>query len=261
MPIEESEIVSNVRLKSDYWRIILKSPSAASYVLPGQFVHVRIAELPHRVLRRPFSICDAGDGLLTIVYKVVGEGTQMLARLSSGTVGVMGPLGVPFTLPAVTERPVIVAGGYGAAATLLLAKQSPTKGVFLLGARSESDLILLDEFKKTGFDVRMATQDGSVGLKGMVVDLLEPLAKEAAAGSQMRFYGCGPAGMTFAVARMLLAHDLDGELSVDHAMCCGVGACFACVVKVKDRSKEKGWRYARACSEGPVFPVREIYMQ
>jgi dihydroorotate dehydrogenase electron transfer subunit len=90
---------------------------------------------------------------------------------------------------------------------------------------------------------------------------LEPLLAEAEHnGAGMRFYGCGPAGMTFAMARLVLAHGLDAELSVDHAMCCGVGACFACVVKVKDRTKEKGWRYARACSEGPVFTASNIYL-
>ena len=262
MPIEEAEIVSNTRLKNEYWRVTARSPQVCPLVQPGQFVHVRISELPHRVLRRPFSVCDvAPGGLLTIVYKIVGEGTLALSRLTSGALGVMGPLGVPFTVPRADERPVIAAGGYGAAATLLLARRSPSKGVILLGARSAADLILLDEFKQTGFDVRVATQDGSAGKRGLVTDLLAPCLDDAKAGVKTRFYGCGPAGMTLAVARMVLGSGLDAELSVDHAMCCGVGACFACVVKIKDASKEKGWRYARACSEGPVFPASSIHME
>ena len=141
MKTEKAKIVFNNNLKADYYKVIFNAPGVADLVQPGQFVHVQISGLRDRILRRPFSVCDVtSDGLLTVVYKVVGEGTKVLSELELGTVcDVMGPLGNPYSLPAEDEYPVIVAGGYGSAATYILAKKSKLKGVLLLGAKSEKD--------------------------------------------------------------------------------------------------------------------------
>lgn len=254
------EIVSNTILKDSYYRAEFFVPDICAETQPGQFVHVKIANLRDRILRRPFSISDvSGNGILTVIYKVVGEGTEVLAGLPAGTVcDLMGPLGKPFSLPLENELPVIVAGGYGSAATYLLAKRSPVKGVLLLGARSEADLILTEKFAAAGFDVRLATQDGSQGHKGLVTELIPPLLKEKT-GQKIRFYGCGPTPMLIALAKILQQNGFgDGEISLDHLMCCGVGACFACVVKIK-ADNEDGWRYARTCKEGPVFTADDVY--
>jgi dihydroorotate dehydrogenase electron transfer subunit len=120
-------------------------------------------------------------------------------------------------------------------------------------------LILTDKFADAGFDVRTATNDGSEGHKGFVTELIvQALAENP--GKKIRFYGCGPTPMLLALAKILQdAGYNDGELSLDHLMCCGVGACFACVVKVK-ADNEDGWRYARTCKEGPVFKVEDVYI-
>ncbi|MCP3965734.1 MAG: dihydroorotate dehydrogenase electron transfer subunit [Lentisphaerae bacterium] len=259
--MKKGEIVTNSILKDEYYQVQFYVPEICRETRPGQFVHVKIANLRDRILRRPFSISDVSeDGLLTVVYKVVGEGTKVLAELKPGEVcDLMGPLGNPFSVPAEDEFPVIVAGGYGSAATYLLAERAPTKGVLLLGARSQNDLILTDKFAAAGFDVRTSTNDGSEGYKGFVTELI-PQVLEENQGKKIRFYGCGPTPMLLALAKILQDKGYnDGELSLDHLMCCGVGACFACVVKIKDDNPD-GWRYARTCKEGPVFKASDVYV-
>ena len=259
--LEDANILRNARLKGDYWKVDFNSPEICPEVKPGQFVHVQIAQLRDRILRRPFSICNVtDDGVLSLVYKVVGEGTAALSELKPGTeCNLMGPQGVPFSDPGADEIPVIVAGGYGSAATYILAQRSANPGILLLGARSEADIILTEEFENCGFDVRLATEDGSLGTKGLVTLLLDQVIEENAGNAQrLHFYGCGPHGMLMAMGQLLLAKGKDGELSLDHLMCCGVGACFACVIKVK-ADNEDGWRYARTCNEGPVFKASEVY--
>jgi len=254
-------IISNRVLQDAYRQIEFYVPDICRQTQPGQFIHLKINGLRDRILRRPFSICNvADDGILTVVYKVVGTGTEVLAELPPGTVcDLLGPLGKPFSLPQPDELPVLVAGGYGSAATYLLAQRSPVKGLLLLGARSRTDLILTDRFAAAGFTVRTATNDGSAGIKGLVTDLVTAVIQENP-GRKLRFYGCGPHGMLMALGKQILAAGYDGELSLDHLMCCGIGACFACVVKVKADTPE-GWRYARTCKEGPVFPASRVYYE
>ncbi|UDQ99177.1 dihydroorotate dehydrogenase electron transfer subunit [Lentisphaerota bacterium WC36G] len=258
---EVGEILKNEVLKGDYYKVVFYVPEICKNTKPGQFVHVKIANLRDRILRRPFSICDVDveTGELTVAYKIVGEGTKVLATLEVGTVcDLMGPLGVSFTPTKDDEFPVIVAGGYGSAATHILAKQCVTKGVLLLGARSEDDLILMDKFEEANFEVRLSTNDGSVGHQGLVTELVEQIIAENTDNKKLRFYGCGPTPMLMALGKMLEDKGYECELSLDHLMCCGVGACFACVVKVK-ANNEDGWRYARTCNEGPVFNSKDVY--
>lgn len=257
---DNNKILSNENLKGSYWRVRISAPEITATAQAGQFVHMRLPLLRDRILRRPFSICDASeDGTLTLVYKVVGAGTERLSDLKPGNCcDLMGPLGKPYGMPEPGTVPILVAGGYGSASTLLLAKRAHTKGILLLGARSKDDLLLVDEYKALGFDVRTATNDGSDGHKGFVTDLLDD-ALAGLKGAKAAIYGCGPDMMLMALGRKAVALKLHAELSLDHHMCCGVGACFACVVRVKDSTGPDGWRYARACKEGPVFKAEDIY--
>lgn len=253
--MKKGDILSNQILKGDYRKIVFYAPDIAQKAKPGQFVHVHIPQLRDRILRRPFSIfnVDSQAGTLSLVYKVVGLGTTQMAILQAGeNCPVMGPLGNTFSTPTEDKIPVLIAGGYGSAANFLQAKISPRKGILLLGARSEADLILIEDFKSIGFDVRISTNDGSFGKKGFVTELLKPLLEESP--EKYNFYACGPHPMLVSTAKMLLEYGRgDGELSLDQPMCCGVGACFACVIQVLDPSSIDGWRYARSCSEGPIF--------
>jgi dihydroorotate dehydrogenase electron transfer subunit len=262
MKTGKAEIIYNANIKADYYKVVFNAPHVSNAVLPGQFIHVQIGGLRDRILRRPFSVCDTStDGLLTIVYKVVGEGTNVLSKLRIGAVcDVLGPLGNPYSLPNNDEYPVIVAGGYGAAAMYILAKQAKRKGVLLLGAKTEKDLILADDYSQLGFDVKITTEDGSFGTKGLVTSLLKKYF-EAEQKDRMKFYGCGPNPMMIAVAKMASQYGKNAELSMDHAMCCGVGACYACVVKIKDSESSNGWKYVRTCREGPVFSSDLIFFE
>lgn len=250
---EDAAIVGNRVLQGDYYQVDLACPGIAAQVQPGQFVHIKLPLFEHRVLRRPFSVYDVDveTGRLSIIYKIVGEGTAHLATLAPGTTAdVMGPLGVGFSEPAADRTPILVAGGYGCAATYLLAKRSPAPCRVLIGGRSRGDILLADAFAALGSEVRIATEDGSQGHHGLVTDLLsEALSADPPAPV---ICACGPNPMLKAVAEIALARGLDAEISLDHAMCCGVGACFACVVKMKADGPD-GWKYVRTCLEGPVF--------
>jgi dihydroorotate dehydrogenase electron transfer subunit len=258
--LKDSKIVSNKRETGDYFRVIFDAPEISQAANPGQFVHVKIFGLGDRILRRPFSICDcSSDGRLEILYKVVGEGTKFLSELKQGSIcNLMGPNGTGFSNPA-GKIPVLVTGGYGSAATFMLSKTTPRKGFFLAGAKTADDILLAEKYKANGFDVEIATDDGSVGEKGFVTKLLENFIKRNRNEiANFAFYSCGPEPMLLAVAGLLTQNGVDGELSLDRVMCCGVGACLACVVKIKS-GDEKGWRYSRTCIEGPVFKAGEIY--
>ena len=257
----ECRIKQNEPLKSGYRRIVFDAPEIAKAAKGGQFVHVRITPMKDRILRRPFSIsnADPATGELTVVYKVVGHGTEELAQMREGeTCRILGPLGNAYTAPDAETFPILAAGGYGTAALYLTAKNAPKKGILLLGARTKDDLILVEDFEKLGFEVRIATNDGSVGHKGFVTELLAG----ALAGrdkAKCMVYGCGPTPMLLALGKLTLENQVPAELSLDQHMCCGVGACFACVVKIKDAASPDGWRYSRSCKEGPVYNATEVY--
>ena len=222
----KSEILENVNLKGDYYQIRFSSPEIAAAAKPGHFVHVRIDERRDFMLRRPFSIKDAENGVVTLLYKVVGKGTEALSKMKPGEYcDLLGPQGRPFT-PQKGHRALIIVGGYGAAATWQLTRSMPG-GVVLLGARSEADLLLTKEYAEAGFDVRIATNDGSVGKKGFVTELIPELLENQE--EPFFVYGCGPKPMLMALAALMKKENLAGELSLDEIMCCGVGSCFGCV--------------------------------
>ena len=252
---ETASITVNRPLSGRYYRLDLAAPVIARAARPGQFVHLRLPGFQHRVLRRPFSICDAdpASGRLTLVYKTVGEGTEHLARLPAGCAAdLIGPLGIGFSPPPAGRLAILVAGGYGCAAVYLLARHAPRPCLCLFGARTASDLLLLDEFRALGGELRTATDDGSAGRRGLVTDLLAEALAAAPAEPPPMVYACGPNPMLRTVSRLALARGSDAEISLDHAMCCGVGACFACVVKRRAANAD-GWEYVRTCVDGPVF--------
>jgi len=254
---EKAPILRNTRLQGSYYRVDVRAPGIAPQVRPGQFVHVQLPAFEHRVLRRPFSVfsTEPTAGTLSIIYKIVGEGTAHLARLSEGAVlDMMGPLGNGYTDPPGGYRPIVVAGGYGCAATYLFVRRSPVPCLVCLGGRSAEDLLLVDEFQALGAEVRLATDDGSRGHRGVVTDLLAGALEQT---PQPWVVACGPNPMLKAVCRIVAARALEAEVSLDHAMCCGVGACFACVVKMKAANAD-GWEYVRTCLSGPVFPASQV---
>ncbi len=248
-------IVSNERDTELYFRLAVRAPRIASLVQPGQFAHVRILPLRQALLRRPFSIFEAEGETFSILYKVVGNGTRVLSEMQPGQeLSVIGPLGRGFTVPqAAQETPLLVAGGYGMAALYLLAQRSPQKGIVFAGGRRRADILCEEQFRALGWAVRVTTEDGSGGEKGLVTQPLAAELKRDSAGAKL--FACGPTPMLKAVAAIAAQFEVPAELSMDEHMCCGVGVCLTCVIPVRT---ESGWEYLRTCTEGPVFDSRRI---
>ncbi len=163
------QIVSNEHDTESYFRLVLSAPQIAPLIQPGQFAHVRVTPLKDALLRRPFSIFQVAGDTVSILYKTVGKGTDALARMRAGEeISVIAPLGHGFTVPKPGgETPLLVAGGYGMAAMYLLAQRSPQKGIVFVGGRKRVDILCEKEFAALGWDVRVTTEDGSHGEKGV----------------------------------------------------------------------------------------------
>ena len=249
------QIVSNDRDTDSYFRLVLRAPEIAPLIQPGQFAHVRILPMRDALLRRPFSIFQVAADTFSILYKTIGKGTEMLARMAAGEeVSVIAPLGHGFTVPKKGgETPLLVAGGYGMAAMFLLAQRSPQRGMVLVGGRRRVDILCEKEFAAIGWEVRATTEDGSHGEKGLVTHpLIRELQKKL---PHRKIFACGPTPMLKAVGKIAEEFNVPAELSMDEHMCCGVGTCLTCVIPVKAGD---GWEYQRTCTEGQVFDSRDV---
>ena len=251
-----------------YRMLALDAPRIAAAVSPGQFVHVKVPGLEASALRRPFSVFDAeprhddgSGGRVTVLYKVVGRGTAALSKAAeSSELEVIGPLGTGF--PVKCEGvPLLVGGGYGVAPLYFLAKRMVSDGqvgrpILFVGGRTKADLLELDAFRALGVDVRAATNDGSEGARGFVTGPLdEALVELRREGKGFELFACGPDGLLKAVAERALSTGTKGWISMDRHMVCGVGACFACVQRLRRPNGEE-WN-ARCCVNGPVFRASE----
>ena len=247
-----------------YRMLVLAAPQIAAAATPGQFVHVKIPSLEDSALRRPFSIfdADAAAGTVTVLYKMVGRGTAALAKeLPGAALEVIGPLG--FGFPVTCEGvPLLVGGGYGVAPLYFLAKRLLAQGVaekpiLFVGGRTKGDLLEIERFRALGMEVRTATNDGSEGVKGFVTEPLDDaLIALREQGKKFEFFTCGPDGLLKAVSQRAVGTGSKGWISMDRHMICGVGACFACVQKLRKANGEE-WN-ARCCVNGPVFKAEEI---
>lgn len=227
---------------------------AAAY--PGQFVHVAVSDTCDPLLRRPLSICQVNaDKEWSLVYRQQGRGTTQLSKMTSGMqINILGPLGHGYTWPTTPNGSVLlIGGGVGVPPLLFLAQRLQAAGwqpQIALGFVNKQSAILLDEFKALGLPVSVATQDGSLGQRGLVIDLLTN--KEIIA-----VYSCGPWPMLQAVANWCVQRNLPCQVSLEARMACGIGACLGCVCKVQHPGQTPSWE--RVCREGPVFTAQEVF--
>lgn len=216
--------------------------------VPGQFFNVRALDSTAPLLRRPISVCDArpDSGQVDLLVQKVGDGTCLIAERRPGAqVDMIGPLGNPFE--ADPKRPALmIAGGVGVAPLHFLARRlcalgaDPASITFCYGARTEGDFALLDRIESTGVEVALATEDGSRGARGYVTDVAEERMHPEA-----QIFVCGPSPMMNAALRLMRKRGLEGQLSLENMMGCGVGACQGCVVETR-----RG--HLRVCCDGPV---------
>lgn len=257
MKLEQAVVQSNTAAGAGYRRLELYAPAIAEQVRPGQFVHVKVPDLDGSVLRRPFSIFNAQDGILTILFKAVGRGTQRLLTIEAGNqLSILGPLGNTFPAPEPEQTVLLVAGGYGVAPLHFLAKRlcDVRPGIVFIGARTSEDILCAKDMSTLQWDVRIATEDGTLGTRGRVTDILDAWFTQHPTQTAT-IYACGPDGMLQAVAKRSSRHAAKAWLSLDKHMGCGVGACLACVQKVR---KGADIVRVRVCKDGPIFDASVI---
>lgn len=237
------KIVANEPLTSDVWRMVLEGDTQW-ISRPGQFVNI---ELEGLYLRRPISINDWTENTITIIYKVVGRGTEQMSRMTAGEeLDVLTGLGNGFDVDVECERPLLVGGGVGVPPLYRLAKELLARGKkvsVVLGFNTAKEIFYADEFRALGAEVYISTADGSVGTKGFVTDAIREGEVEFD-----YFYSCGPLPMLKALCDNTT---VSGELSFEERMGCGFGACMGCSCKTLTGNK-------RICKEGPVMKREEI---
>ena len=238
-------IAENSLIATKTYKLVLVGEGAVD----GEFVDIGI---PGFYLRRPLSICDKEDGRLTVVYKVVGEGTKVLSEMGVGEVlEVLTGLGRGFEPEACKAEALLVGGGLGVPPLYLLAKELKARGkkvTAVLGFNKVDEIILADEFQAVCDKVVVSTADGSVGVKGFVTDAIKEMAGQAGHGEYDYFYTCGPMVMMKAVCAAL---EGPGEASLEERMGCGAGFCYGCSIQTKNGPK-------RVCKDGPVFKKEEL---
>ncbi|NOZ40981.1 MAG: dihydroorotate dehydrogenase electron transfer subunit [Planctomycetes bacterium] len=276
-------VTENVQLATDTYRLRFECPELAAEIVPGQFLMLRLPASADPLLGRPFALYDtvlddAGKPVgVDVVYLVVGKLTGLLAQCQPGDrLEVWGPLGNGFfakpdeSAAEPVEHLIMVAGGIGQTPFLALGRQflggraygqpqqkvSAAKSVTLcLGIRRQDLLAGAEDFRECGIDLRISSDDGSVGHHGLVTELLEQTLNEKSSAA-CHIASCGPEPMMEAVAKIAVARDVPCEVSLETPMACGIGICFSCVVKTKQPDGD--WDYKRTCVDGPVFEAGKI---
>ena len=241
------EIKSNEQIAKNVYRMQLSGDTMG--ILPGQFVNIRVEG---QFLRRPISVCNVQQPLnnttqlLTIIYKVVGVGTEAMSHLPIGTqLDVLTILGNGYDLSKAGDAPLLVGGGVGVPPMYMLARQLREAGKkvrVILGFNTKDEVFYEEEFRALGCDVTVTTVDGSHGVKGFVTNALD--------GKQSYYYTCGPLPM---IKALLQALGTNGEVSMEERMGCGFGACMGCTIQTTKGPK-------RVCKEGPVFPAEILQL-
>ncbi len=234
------EIIENVPLTENVMRMKLRGDTSAN-TAPGQFINIKLDGL---YLRRPISVCDCEDGIYTIIYKVVGKGTEQMREMQEGMLDVLTGLGNGYDTSVSGEHPLLLGGGVGVPPLYLLAKKLIGEGKkvsVILGFNTKDEIFYEEEFRALGADVTVTTVDGSYGVKGFVTDAMRDM-------EYTYFYTCGPEPMLKAIYNTSVT---GGQLSFEERMGCGFGACMGCSCKTLYGNK-------RICKDGPVLVKEEI---
>ena len=235
------KIIENTQLTSTVFKMKL-SGDVSEITSPGQFVNIKLEGL---YLRRPISVCDCENGVITLIYKVVGKGTEQMAKMTAGEeLDVLTGLGNGYNTALSGDKPVLLGGGVGVPPLYMLAKKLIAEGKkvsVVLGFNTKDEIFCEEDFKALGADVSVATADGSYGVKGFVTDALKDI-------DYTYFYTCGPEPMLKALYKVTAT---SGQFSFEERMGCGFGACMGCSCKTITG-------YKRICKDGPVLEKEEI---
>jgi len=263
----KSMVISNVEVSPGYFRMRMTAPQEILSAAPGQFLMLRVVDAIDPLLRRPFGLFDVGSftaeyagcgaqWYAEILYKVVGKGTKLLSSLHHGDLlDLLAPLGKGFEAGPAGEEKIMVGGGIGLAPLYYLAKELVARGEkvrLFAGGRNRDDILCITEFERLGVETYVSTDDGTLGDRGLVTQVLE---RHLATG--MRIFACGPTPMLKAVAGLAQQHGVPCQVSMEAYMACGVGACLGCVMKGANHSEETP-DYRCVCKDGPVFDSFEL---
>lgn len=259
MTASEAKVIENNEVKPDYYLLRLVSPGIAQEAMPGQFALLRCSgeTVTAPLLRRPLSFHDVlrEKGEISFLYQIRGKGTRELSRFASGqTVSVMGPLGRGFRLEPTAGRIAVIAGGVGVAPLVYLAKTAHSQGheiYTFLGARSRDSLLADPDLVAVSAHLFTATDDGTHGVKGSIIDVLQEETHVLAGCTTA--YICGPEPAMAAAVSLCRDLGVSSQVSLESYMACGVGACLGCTCRITQRAN-----YARVCTEGPVFDGGEV---
>ena len=234
-------ITENRKIAKNTYLMVLKGDTG-NITASGQFINIKLEGL---YLRRPISVCDCDNETVTIIYKVVGVGTEAMAKMPAGEkLDVLTGLGNGYDLSKSGDIPLLLGGGAGVPPMYMLCRQLVGQGKkvsVVLGFNSEDEVFFVNEFKALGAEVTVCTADGSVGVKGFVTDAMKDI-------EYTYFYTCGPEPMLKAIDKVAVT---SGQLSFEERMGCGFGACMGCSCKTKYGNK-------RICKDGPVLVKEEI---
>lgn len=243
------EILRRAEIAENTFDFTVRAPELAAAAAPGQFAHIYV---PGKTLRRPISICDIDKdaGTLRFVFQVRGGGTAELAKFKVGDAfDILAPLGHGFTVES-EKKALFVGGGIGVPPLLGAAKHYGENATVAIGFRSRDFVILEDDFKAAGCEVRVATDDGSYGHHGLVLDLIRDLRPDV-------IHACGPMVMLRAVAQLAKENNIRCEISLEERMACGIGACLGCAVELNG---EDGTYMGHVCKDGPVFAAERVVL-
>ena len=247
---EMAVIIRQEKIGTGIYSMWIRTEQVAEHAKAGQFVSVYCND-GSRLLPRPISICEINkeENTLRLVYRVAGKGTGEFSAMKTGeTLHIVGPLGNGF--PKKEKKAFLIGGGIGIPPMLQLAKELDCEKQIVLGYRD--DLFLLDEFQKQG-EVYLATEDGSAGTKGNVLDAIRANALTADV-----IYACGPMPMLRALKTYAAENGIECWISMEERMACGIGACLACVCKSKEKDAHSNVNNKRICKDGPVFRAEEV---
>ena len=253
MQIVKSPLIETTEVQENIFIQKVHSPEIAAEAKPGKFLNIRVSETIYPLLRRPFSICDVDDEYIFLMYNVTGEGTGLLAHKKPGSlIDILGPLGNGYNFEDDYDTAVIIAGGLGAAPFPFLTRKLADKKniVSLIGGRNKKDVITYN-LK----NVLTASDDGSEGMKGNVVDLFKANMKELTK-KKIKVFACGPTPMLRALKNVCIDNNIYCEVSTECAMACGFGICQGCPIE----SSHNQDTYLLVCKDGPVFNVKDVLL-
>lgn len=251
MFITHSPVEEIIEINPQIYLLKVFSPEISSIIRPGQFLNIRVTDRIYPLLRRPFSVCDVEVDHLYLMFNIMGEGTSILAHKPIGSeLDILGPLGNGFNIDGNYETAVIVAGGLGAAPFPYLSRELNRKKKILsfIGGRTINDVITYNLE-----NVTVASDDGSIGFKGNVVQLLEKNLK-ILKSQKIKIYACGPNVMLRVLKEFCLKYEFECEVSTECAMACGFGICQGCPIESTSQTD----KYLLVCQDGPVFNIKDV---